>query len=1096
MAIASLLLAAGAHAQSGYFRYPAINADTVVFTAEGDLWKVGAEGGAAVRLTSHPGQETHAAISPDGSQVAFCAAYEGPVEVYVMPTAGGLPTRLTFGEESTEVEGWTPDGLILFHTHHYSTLRDDQLVALNPKTLEKTFIPLAQASEGSYEDSGSTLYFTRFGFQGSLQKRYHGGTAQSIWRFGANQPEAVPLTADYSGTSRWPMWSKGRVFFVSDRDGTMNLWSMKPDGTDLRQHTRHADYGIKNPSLGGGRIVYQNGADLWLYDIGKGTDSVIPISLTSDFDQMRERWVTKPVDHLSSLDFSPTGDRLALTVRGRVFVVPTSQGRLAEITRQSGVRYRSAVFMPDGKSLLFLGDESGEVEFETAAANGVGAVEALTKGATNTRLEGRPSPDGKWILFNQKDNTLWIHNFSTGETRKIATSSANSDGFNPLEASWSGDSQWVAYVDAAAKINSVIFLYNLATGVSTPVTSERVNSTEPVFSPDGKWLYFLSDRSFHSPVGQPWGNAQPEPFFDKPTKIYQIALGLESRSPFQPNDELAPSDKADEPEADPSAKKDSKAVGADADADPKPKPVVVVLEGIKDRLWEVPVPAGRYEDLFVTDKALYLLDDELTNEKDETHKRLVAVEIKPKDPEVATIRPDVKDLMVSRDGKKLLIREDDDFFVTDAVTASIDSLDKDKVSLDALKFSYVPRDDWKQIYTDAWRMHRDYFYDKNMHGIDWKANYAKYLPLVDRVTDRDELDDVIGYMISELSALHSFVENDDLRKGADDVAVASLGARWTRDAADGGYRIDHIYQGDRDYIELLSPLQKPGVGIADGDIVLSVNGVATLSVPDAGALLRNQAGLQTLLRVRHAAGGEPFDRIVVPTDKAHEASLRYSDWELERRRRVDKASDDGIGYVHLRTMGEKDYEQWVRNYYPVINRPGLILDLRHNWGGNIDSWLLSRLMERDWMWWSGRDGNPVPDMQFAAPTHLVVLIDAWTCSDGETMANGVRHLGLGKLIGTRTWGGGIWLSFDNVLVDGGIASAAETGTYIRGEGWALEGKGITPDVIVDNPPAATYRGEDAQLDAAIAYLKAEIARDPHPTPTPPPYPDNSLKPRP
>jgi tricorn protease len=1077
----------------GYYRFPALHDDTVVFTAEGDLWQVGASGGAASRLTSHPGSEANAAISPDGSSVAFSAQYEGPTEVYVMPLAGGLPERLTYEGRQALVVGWTPDGRVLYSTSSYATLPDRELVAIDPHSHGRTLVPLAQASQGAYDDSGHTLYFTRFSFQGSHTKRYKGGTAQNIWRFADGDREATPLTADYAGTSCNAMWWDGRVYFDSDRDGTMNLWSMKPDGSDLSQHTHHADFGVRSPSLSRGRIVYQNGADLWLYDIASGKTAIIPITLRSDFDQTRERWVTKPIEHLSNIDISPTGDRLALTVRGKVFVVPAGQGRLAEIAGRGGVRYDQAVFMPDGKSVLALSDQTGEMEFWRAPANGVGEPEQLTHGSTNRRMVGLPSPDGQWIAYTQHQQSLWVQNIRTGESRHVADSSQYSFGYPDFN--WSPDSRVLAYVNDVPNTDTVIFLYDLASSRSIPATSERINSRNPAFSPDGKWLYFLSDRSFHSAVGAPWGAYQPEPYVPKPTKIYQIALGTETRSPFQPLDELSPEPaKADAP----ADKKTDAAADKKADAAPEAKPEVaavpVAFDGIQSRLWEVPIEAGSYNQLNVTKGALYMLDTPPPDEKGEFHSRLLAVEIKRKDAEVAVLRPDVKGYGLSYDGSKLVIREKDDLFVTDAGLKPIDSLDKAKVNLDALKFSFLPRDDWRQMFLDAWRMHRDYFYDKGMHGVDWKAMLARNQPLVERVTDRSELDDALSYMVSEVSALHTFVHTPDLRKGGDDVKVASLGALWTRDEAKGGYRVEHIYMSDPDYPEALGPLQKPGVGIHEGDVILAVNGKPTLSVPDADALLRNQAGLQVLLSVQPAGQGAPFSRVVVPADDSAAGNLRYSAWEESRRQRVDAAAAKSIGYIHLRAMGEKDFEQWERDYYPVLNRPGLILDLRHNRGGNIDSWLLSRLSRKDWMWWAPRDGTTAPDMQFAFRAHLLVLVDAWTASDGEAMANGVRHLGLGKVMGTRTWGGGIWLSSDNTLVDGGIASAAETGTYIPGEGWTVEGKGITPDIIVDNPPAAVFRGEDPQLDAAIKYLQAEIAKDPRPTPQPPAPLDMSLKP--
>ena len=1072
----------------GYFRFPALHGDTVVFTAEGDLWRVGASGGAASRLTSHLGFESAAAISPDGKSVAFSGEYEGPTEVYVMPLGGGLPERLTYEGGRDVVDGWTPDGRVLYATGRYATLPDAQLVAIDPRTRVRSFIPLAQAAQGSYDETGKTLYFTRYSFQGSHTKRYHGGTAQNVWRFSEGDAEATPLTGDYPGTSCSAMWWGGRVYFASDRDGTMNLWSMAPDGSDKRQLTHHADFGVKSPSLSAGRIAYQNGADLWLYDIGSQKTALIPITLPSDFDQTRERWVTKPVEHMSNMDLSPSGDRAVLTVRGKVFVVPAGQGRLAAVGDQDGVRFDQAVFMPDGKSVLTLSDQSGEMEFWKAPANGVGALVQLSKGSTNRRMVGLPSPDGSWIAYTQHDESLWLLNPKSGETRHVADSKHLA--FYSPDFRWSPDSRLLAFSNSAANENQVIYLYDLATGRLVPATSDRVDSSNPAFSPDGKWLYFLSNRSFYSVVGEPWGYYQPEPYVPKRTQVFVLALANEARSPFQADDEvsLAANASSQEKKAATEASKKATAV-----AEEKVQANAADLDGIESRLWQVPVPAGTYDQLDAADKALYLMDSQPPESDGEVHSRLLAVEIKRKDVEVAVVRPDIKAYVLSADGSKLLIREKDDLFIADAGPHPIDSLDKARLNLDSLKFSFRPRDDWRQMFLDAWRLHRDYFYDKDMHGVDWKAMLEKCRPLVDRVTDRSELDDAIAYMVSEVSALHTFVENGDERKGTDDIKVASLGARWSRQEALGGYRIDHIYQADPVFPEGLGPLQQTGIGIREGDVVVAINGRSTLSVPDADALLRNLAGLQVLLRIQPSGNGQAFDRVVVPVDAQVAANLRYCDWELSRRRHVDASSSNTIGYVHLRAMGEGDFEQWQRDYYPVLNRPGLIVDLRHNRGGNIESWLLSRLSRKDWMWWAPRASAPVSDMQSAFRAHLIVLVDANTSSDGETMANGVRHLGLGKVLGTRTWGGGIWLSFDNSLVDGGIASAAESGSFIPGEGWVVEGPGITPDIVVDNTPASAFRGEDRQLDEAISYLKAEIAKDPRPVPTPPPGLDLSLK---
>lgn len=1086
----------------GYYRFPAIHNDTILFTAEGDLWRVGTEGGVARRLTTHPGVESHAAISPDGQTIAFGAEYEGPTEVYTMPLAGGLPTRRTFQNAAPRFVSWTPDGKILFATTIYSTLPEWQLVTIDPKTDQQTVLPLAQASQGVFDADDQRLIFTRFSQQSSSTKRYQGGWIEHLWRFDGGNEEAFPLTADFKGTSRAPMWWHDRIYFVSDRDGVMNLWSMKPDGTDLNQLTHHADFDVKAPALSGGRIVYQHGADLWLFTITTGEDKALDVQLASDFDQERERWVKKPLDYLTTAHISPDGDRVVLTARGQVFVAPMEQGRFVEVPRKPDVRYRDATFLPDGKSLVALSDESGELEFWKLPANGVGSGEALTTNGTIFRYSGVPSPDGKQLAWADNDQKLWLYELESRKTTLVAESTRS----DLRQIAWSPDSAWLAYVDSASNLVQQIHLYSVSNATSSVVTSDRVESYAPAWSPDGKWLYFLSDRQLRSLVSSPWGARQPEPFFTDTTKIYALALTKNERWPFQPNDELQPNKSDDKKKEKSEEKKDDakeKSDRAEADKlataektvkkenEEKAKtPVVKIdLDGLASRLFEVPVSAGNYSDLQVTAKHLLYVSRELGFGAKSHLKQL---EITNKDPKSRTLVEDVRDYEVSGNGKKLLVRKGDKFYVIAAAAGAPAKLEDD-LKLDDWTFSIVPREEWRQIYTGAWRMLRDFFYDREMNGVDWPAMREKYLPLVNRISDRSELSAVIYDLVGELSALHIFVRYGDEREGPDQIKLASLGARLVRDEAEGGWRIEHIYRGDPDYPDQFAPLAKPTVNVAEGDVITSINGRGTLDTASPELLLRNQAGKQVLLEVKAKESGGTRKAIVEPITTGREADLRYDEWELTRRERVEKSGDGQIGYVHLRAMGSDNISEWARDFFPVFNRQGLIIDVRHNRGGNIDAWILEKLLRKAWFYWQPRVGEPIWNMHYAFRGHVVVLCDEHTASDGEAFTEGFKRLGLGKVIGTRTWGGEIWLSARRWLVDRGMATAAETGVYGPEGEWLIEGHGVDPDIVVDNLPHATFNGRDAQLDAAINYLKDLIAKEPNPVPSPPKYPDKSLK---
>ncbi len=1104
----------------GYYRHPALFENTIVFAAEGDLWKVPVAGGVATRITSHPGDESQPAISPDGKHLAFLAQYEGPTEVYSMPLAGGLPTRLTFDAARCSVSGWTADGKVIASTDRLSTLPNGQLTILDPAGKSaRRVLPLAQATDGCFDGPGTkgtdgTLFFTRLNFQGSATKRYKGGTIQQLWRFAPGDAEATPLTADFAGTSKRPMFWQGRVYFLSDRDGTMNIWSMLPDGKDLKPHTTHKGFDAQGGTLHNGRIVYQLGADIYLLDLASGTTRAIDITLDSDLDQMRERWIEKPLDYLTSAHVSPEGDKIVVVARGHVFVIPHRQGRIVDVTREDsgGVRYREARFTtnPDGsESIIALSDKSGEIELWRLDPAGLAAPVQLTTDARVLRWDALPSPDGKLIAHHDKDQQLWVYDVAKNASTLIDTTQVETfDGLT-----WSPDSRFLAYSTQADNMFRVVRLWSADSGKVSPVTSDRFDSYSPAWHTDSagaSWLFFLSDRTFRTLVASPWGPNQPDPFLDETTKIFALALKPNQRWPFAPrdevqdkkdkdkkNDEKPASDKKDEAKKDEPAKDEKKDEPKKDDAKskkPAPKPIEIVLDGLAERLYEVPIPAGNYINLSATEKALFYLSSpsEFDRKND-----LKAVEIKNDGTgiEAKTVLADIAfyEIAAGGTGKKMLVRKKDTFFIIDAAASPASDIEKKAVNFAGWSLSITPRRQWRQMFIDSWRLMRDYFYDPAMHGVNWRAMLDKYLPLVDRVTNRAELNDLMVQMMGELSALHHFVRGGDLRDSPDNIPVAALGAELVRDDATGGFRIARIYRAEPDEPAKTSPLARPEVAAQVGDIITMIDGTPTLSVPDCGALLRRKADRQVLIRIKSSTGTER-DAILTPISTGAESDLRYTDWEYSRRLEVDKLGDNKIGYLHLRAMGGGDYAHWVKGFYPVFNRDALIIDVRHNRGGNIDSWILGKLLRKAWFAWSQRVGNPPSwNMQYAFRGHVVVLCNERTASDGEAFAEGFRRLGLGKIIGTRTWGGEIWLSSSNVLVDKGIASAAETGVWGPEGVWLIEGHGVDPDIVIDNPPHATFKGEDTQLKAAVDHLLAKLRESPVPPLNAPKKPDKSFE---
>lgn len=1071
IAVASILLTVRGAAQTpsgslGFYRSPDIRGETIVFAAEGDLWTVPVTGGLARRLTSHAAEESSPTISPDGGTLAFTARYEGPAALYTMPLTGGATLRRTFDGDAANATTWTPDGKLVYTTVNYAGIPKPGMVQLDLRNGTRSLVPLAGASEGTFDATGRTLFFVRPAFHNNVTKRYTGGTARDIWKFTAGATEAVELTGDYNGESHSPMWWNNRVYFISDRDGTMNVWSMNEDGSDTRQLTRHSGWDVRGAELDRGRIVYQLGADLWLLDVATGQTRMVPITLASDLDQLRENWVSDPMDYLTATHISNDGDRVALTARGRIFVAPVKTGRFVTASRKDSVRYRDAVFMPDGKSLLAISDESGELEFARVPANGVGNDQALTRNGNILKFRGIPSPDGKWIAWDDNNRDLWVMDLETRATRKV---SENREGIGTF--SWSPDGRWLAYMMSARNSFQQIKIFSTESGRSVPLTSDRTNSYAPAWDPKGDFIYFLSDRNLQTLVGAPWGNRRPEPYFDKEIEVYQVALRAGIRSPFMPDDET------NRPAPAPQR--------TDSSATPV-RQVRIDLQNLPLRIRRVPVASGNYGWLAVNADALFLTSAASgANAKTD----LVSLKLTNEKQEPIVMVDDIRNAQMSGNGKKILIHKGANLHVIDARPVKVASINESRVDLTGWTFPIDTRNDFRQIFVDAWRLERDWFYDPNMHGVDYKATLDKYLPLVARITTRAELSDLIGWAVGELSALHTSVGGGDHRRGEDNIAVASLGARLFRDPARGGYRIDYIYQSDPEYPAQRSPLADPDIGVKAGDVITAVNGTRTMDAEDIGALLRNQNGKQVLLTV---ADGEN-SRDVVVTPIGNENTLRYTDWEYTRRLATEKKSGGNIGYVHLRAMGGNDINQFYREFTPVVDRQGLILDMRQNRGGNIDSWVLEMLMRKPWMYWQDRVGEPYWNMQGAFRGHMVMLVDHETASDGEAVAEGFRRLGLGPVIGVRTWGGEIWLSGTNTLSDNGVARAPMSGVYGPEGKWLIEQEGVIPDIIVDNLPHATFNGQDAQLDAAIAYLQKKIAEDPRPVPKPPAYPKRAFK---
>ena len=1129
-----VLILSFANANEGYYRYPALVGDTVVFTAEGDLWSVPLAGGRAARLTTHAAQETNAVSSPDGKSIAFAATYDGPTEVYVMPLAGGAPRRVSFEGVRSLPVGWTPAGEVLYVTQKpIGPTPQLIVVAVNPVNLRSRALPLADVTDAAISPDGRTLYFTRFGLaiSGDNVQSYRGGLHSRLWRFDLDgSKEAQSMSADGAGKDRLndrrPMPWGDRLYVISDRDGHDNLWSMTPDGGDARQLTHETDFNIRIASLDRGRILYQLGADLHIYDIAAGTDRKLPIELASDFDQQRRHIERRPLEFFESASLAPNGERVAVTARGRIALAGTGPLRRVDIATPPAGRAGTARISPDGRWVYTIlkdpgppaGDDAGAPQIWRFAANGGAEKKQLTLDDAGHRLGLWLSPDGKFLANATLDGRLFLLDLDAGENRLIDTAEAA----DLRSVSWSSDSKHLAFARSDSRVQRPqIFLYEPATARKMRVTSDRYASHSPAFTPDGKWLYFLSERQFKSSNSSPWGDRNMGPYFDHRTKAYALSLQADLRFPFRPKDELTPATpakKCDQPGEKPDTDTDCDASRdkSASDKDVKPKPAPIEWEGLADRLYEVPLPAGNFAALETDGKLLYLLDEISADHRG----TLKTLKIDDRDEKLQDFLIDVRQFALSADRKKVFVRRwaaDDrigDMYIVPAAARApeklrntpteigrakgllgrtsgifsemLEEVDKMLVRAGDWTITVDPKAEWLQMFGDAWRLHLDFFYDRDMHGVDWLKIRKKYRPLVERVADREELNDVLAQMMGELGTLHSQIRPGDLRSAGDGGKPGFLGAVLA--AEPGGARIGHIYRGDKELPAERGPLAQTGVDARDGDLIVSVNGRPVAEANDIAELLVGRAGEQVLLTLRRTdapAKGASRERevktIAAVVDAAANARLRYGDWEEGRRDVVEAAAGGRIGYLHLRAMGPDDIGTFAREFYAQFDRDGLIIDVRRNNGGNIDSWIIEKLLRRAWAFWRPRYGKRndyTPQQSFRG--HLAVLIDEKTYSDGEAFAAGVKALRLGPLIGVRTAGAGIWLNDNHTkLSDHGNARTAESPLFAFGTGELLvENKGVEPDIVVENLPRATYAGEDAQLSAAIRTLLEKLKTEP------------------
>jgi len=1095
VAAACALFAASvaAGAEPGYLRSPDLHGPTIVFTAEGDLWTASDDGRDVRRITSHAGDETGAKFSPDGSRIAFSGFYDGNTDLYVMPSAGGEPRRLTWHPAPDFCIGWSRDGSrIYFLSFRESPNRSPDFFSIPASGGEPEKVPIGWISTFDEDAATGRFAFTRTA-GGGTWKRYRGGTAADIWVGDPRQADYRRIT-DFEGADLYPMWHGGRIYFLCDQGGTMNIWSLLPDGSDRRKHTDFDGWDARHASMSdSGRIVFTLAGNIHVFDPAAGSERLVPIDLPSERILTRKRYPDAE-RYLTWFTLSPDAERLAIVTRGEIFSVPAEEGVTLPVTHGSGARERDACYDPAGKKVVYISDASGEEEIMIADAWGRGGAKRLKKAAeSNWFFPPTWSPDGKQIAYADENQDLYVVDADGGEP--VLADHCDFDEIRDYV--WSPDGRWLAY----SKSNDVdirsVYIYDTKEKKVRAATGWTTDDHTPAWDPDGRFLYFLSDRVMNPHIG--WRDF--ETIEAATTRPYMLLLRPDVENPLVARKGIPPKEGAEEEKG---KKKEEEKKGRkekekseDEEEEKAPEPVEIDFEGLAERYLELPVETGRYYGLAATSKKVFYLsrppeglaEDFDFDDEPKPKASLLAFDLEEK--EASTFLDGVSAFEVGAKKEKIAVmKRRGEIYVVDASSAPKDIEDA-KVSLSDLVVELDPREEWRQIFFEGWRNMRDFYWDEGMHGIDWKAVRDRYATLLPRLATRDDLRDLMAEMIGELATSHTYVWGGDSGKDVPGVSTGTVGAELAREG--DAFRVTRIYRADpADRVR--SPLEEPGVAVREGDYILAVNGLPFPPNEPFEASLENLAGKEVLLTVNDRRSREGARDVVAKPLRGREAgNLLYADWVRRNRERVAEKTGGKMGYIHVPDMGGRGLAAFDRWFYPQLEREGMVVDMRWNGGGFVSQLIVSRLARNPVMFGRARGGDTWnwPARVLNGP--FVVLTNEFAGSDGDLGPFAIQQMELAPIIGKRSWGGVIGIRGDKPLVDGGVETQPEYAYWAPSVGWGLENRGVEPDIEVDNLPQEIGRGIDAQLDRGIEELLRLHKERPPAKPAFEPAPDRSRK---
>jgi tricorn protease len=1061
-------------------RFPAIHGNQIVFSYAGDLYSVPASGGVARRLTSDQGYEMFARFSPDGTAIAFTGQYDGNTEVYLMPAEGGVPKRLTFtatlGRDDVSdrmgpnniVMAWRDNGTIVYRSRmHEANDFKGMLFSVSRDGGDSEQLPLPRGGFCSFSADGKTMVYNRVFREFRTWKRYRGGQADDVWLYDFATKTTTNLTNN-PAQDIIPMMHGNTVYFLSDREesGRMNLYALDMGTKQTRKLTNFTEYDVKFPSIGDEAVVFENGGYIYVLDFASEKARRVPVTIDEDFAIGRGGLRTVS-DEVTNFEIAPDGNRALFGARGDLFTVPAKHGNTRNLTATPGVHERNSKWSPDGKWISCISDASGEDELYLVPQEGNGAPVRLTSGGDTYKYQPIWSPDSKKLLWSDRKQRL---QYVDVESKKV-TPVAEATAFEITGYAWSPDSKWIAYAKPEEKRMTTIQLYSLDSKKTIEVTDGWFTSFDPSFSPDGKYLFFISDRSF-SPT---YGETEWNHIYVDMGRVYFVTLAKSTSSPFAPkSDEVS----VKAPEADAKGK-DKKAKAEEEKKEQKP--VTVDADGIQARIAVIPTtPAGYHNVSCVGDKVYYLR----RGRKDAKTKLYLYELDKQKETELG----EVDGYEISADGTKMLVASGGGYSIIDLPSGKLDL--SERLDLSGMQVVLDRKAEWNQIFNECWRQMRDFLYDPSLHHVDWPLMRERYGALLPYVNHRADLTYLIGEMIGELNIGHSYVGGGDYPR-AERVQQGLLGATLERDPSTKYYRIAEILAGQNWDEGLRSPLTEIGVDVKPGEYIVAVNGASTAAMEDIYESLWNTAGKQVTLTV-NAAPKEAGARTVTVVPIADERQLYYFNWVQRNLEKVSKATGDRVGYIHIPDMSVEGLNEFVKYYYPQIRKDGLIVDVRGNGGGNVSQQIIERLRREVAMIDIARNTaySPDPDGTIVGPK--VMLLDEFSASDGDIVAYRFKKYKIGPIVGKRSWGGVVGIRGSLPLLDGGFLMKPEFSRYdVEGKEWIMEGKGVEPDIYVDNDPAKEFAGDDQQLDKAIEVVLDLLKKNPPVVPPPPPYPDKS-----